>query len=552
MKRIAIYAFYDAQQRVDRYVPYLLQDLKENVEKIIVVVNGTIEPEEKKKFFPMADQVMERENSGLDIWGYREGLLSIGWDALSEYDEVVLLNNTVYGPVYPFSEMFSDMETKELDFWGITRHSRLVEKTKDGEESVVPEHIQSYFMVFRKRLMENLEVQQYWENLPLFQNYEEAVYLHEIPFTERMVKLGFRWDVYMRVPDLEEKNAYPLLFYPKDLVERGCPIIKRRIFFHDYDYIRQKGGGQAKELWEYLEKEKSCLMDLIWENLLGTCNRDALARHLQWNKIITKKSSDGDCKLKWTTISLQDSTEEIWEAIQAYDVICITSRSKEDEASGVYAKRHICEDQEYMNACVTTFEKDVRLGLLTASVPCFGDAYEELAKMQGNDRDAVCNDAAFWVRTEAIRGKLQKSDLDRARSQGGIVNLCMDYAFQNQYYTAMAYNELFLDEELMDRVELQNQAYRQSCEREAVSAEWQKLAVENEKLNQRYLEQLNANKQMLEEWNKSVTENTELNKRFVDLLQTHEQVCAEWKKVADELERYREREKKKRFFRRNS
>ena len=45
---------------------------------------------------------------------------SYGWDRLVEFDEVVLFNATIMGPVYPFEEMFTEMAGRDIDFWGIT------------------------------------------------------------------------------------------------------------------------------------------------------------------------------------------------------------------------------------------------------------------------------------------------------------------------------------------------------------------------------------------------------------------------------------------------
>lgn len=41
---------------------------------------------------------------------------------LEQYDEIIFLNDSVFGPFYPFGEMFLKMEErKELDFWGVTK-----------------------------------------------------------------------------------------------------------------------------------------------------------------------------------------------------------------------------------------------------------------------------------------------------------------------------------------------------------------------------------------------------------------------------------------------
>ena len=42
MKRVAIYFFFDKDGIVDRYVKTVLTDLKRNIDRLIVVVNGNL------------------------------------------------------------------------------------------------------------------------------------------------------------------------------------------------------------------------------------------------------------------------------------------------------------------------------------------------------------------------------------------------------------------------------------------------------------------------------------------------------------------------------
>ena len=122
MKRVAIYFFYDKDGVVDRYVDYFLEDFKKNLDRLIVVCNGKLTPEGRQEFSKYTNEIIVRENKGFDVWAYKEGIEYIGWDNLKNYDELVMLNMTIMGPVYSFKEMFDEMDSrKELDFWGITK-----------------------------------------------------------------------------------------------------------------------------------------------------------------------------------------------------------------------------------------------------------------------------------------------------------------------------------------------------------------------------------------------------------------------------------------------
>ncbi|PZV40426.1 hypothetical protein B5V02_00625, partial [Mesorhizobium kowhaii] len=110
---------------MDDYVIFLLEKLREFVERIVVVSNGDLTKHSEVAVEKVCDQLLIRENEGFDVGGYKAGMEAIGFDALSEYDELILLNDTCYGPIFPFSEMFSEMEGRNSDFWGASAHREM-------------------------------------------------------------------------------------------------------------------------------------------------------------------------------------------------------------------------------------------------------------------------------------------------------------------------------------------------------------------------------------------------------------------------------------------
>ena len=48
-KRIAVLVSYDKDGMIDDYIPYMMRDLQECVERIVVVFNGSLQPEFPKK-----------------------------------------------------------------------------------------------------------------------------------------------------------------------------------------------------------------------------------------------------------------------------------------------------------------------------------------------------------------------------------------------------------------------------------------------------------------------------------------------------------------------
>ena len=298
-KRIGIYSFFDKDGIVDGYVEYFLRDFYNNVDELVIVSNGRLRASERDKLAYFTTRVIERVNEGFDIWGYKAGMDYVGWERLCEFDEVILANNTMLGPIYPLSDMFESMAGKDLDFWGITRHYAFdFDPYGYTEYGYVPEHIQSYFMVFRKSMVSSYDFQDYWNDLPMLATYEEAVGYHETCFTKRFADKGFLWDTYVDTEDMKTLNPFPLMVYPKELIrDKKCPIFKRRTFFQPYDWVLENSVGQAaSDLMKYLEEETDYPVDLIWDNLLRTCHQEDLVRNMGLTFPLSSLYSSSDCE----------------------------------------------------------------------------------------------------------------------------------------------------------------------------------------------------------------------------------------------------------------
>jgi rhamnosyltransferase len=234
LKRLTIYAFYDPDGLVDDYVIDCVTAVAEYSERVIFVSNGEVDRDSVRPIGDLPNvEVIERVNEGLDIWGYKHGLDLVGWSHLEDYGEVVMMNSTIAGPLYPLSEMFDAMDASDVDFWGITAHA--------GEDydpwNLLPtgrieRHIQSYFMAVRIRMLQSSEFRSYWETLVPLGSYTDAVARHEAIFTHKFTELGFRWTTYVDGTDLECLSPYPLMFMPEQvLIGKRCPFFKRKALF---------------------------------------------------------------------------------------------------------------------------------------------------------------------------------------------------------------------------------------------------------------------------------------------------------------------------------
>lgn len=294
--RLAIYVFYDNNGIVDDYIPYFLTDLQKNIKDLIVICNGQISPEGYQCFQQFTDTILVRENIGLDAWAYKMGLDHVGWDGLKQYDEVLMINDTILGPVYPFAEMFTTMDQRDLDFWGMTKHYRLSTNAFDNEYGYTPEHLQTFFLACRRTMIQSEVFQEYWDNLPAIDSYKDAVGKHETYFTKYFYDKGFQYDAYVQTDDLKEYNPNPIFAEAyRIMVDRKCPVFKKKLFFMDYEHIiGSTNGDMVLSLYDYIDKSTNYDVNMILQTILRSKNEADVAKSLHMNYIlpstISKKS----------------------------------------------------------------------------------------------------------------------------------------------------------------------------------------------------------------------------------------------------------------------
>lgn len=292
IRRYAVYVFFDADGIVDDYNCVFLKGLRSVTDKILVIVNGELTDEGRKKFETCADEVMVRPNEGYDITAYKLGLFHYGEEALLQYDEAIICNSTMYGPLYPFSAMFSEMAERDLDFWGITAFHK-VDSDPFGtiKYHYLPQHIQSFFQVFRRDFMKTEDFLGWWKSMPEIHNYEEAIGAHEAVFTKEMEDRGYKWAVYCDPSPLEGFTYDPLRDFPRYLIEtEKCPVMKKRSFYHEYGEAFSRSGGEAtEEAFNFIKKHLSYDTDLIWRNLLRTENMADIKKRMHLNFILSSK-----------------------------------------------------------------------------------------------------------------------------------------------------------------------------------------------------------------------------------------------------------------------
>lgn len=221
MNRLGIFCFFDQEGIVDNYIEFLLKDLCCCLSSLIIVVNGKVNDQGKIVLERYADELYVRDNKGYDGGAYKDVLSNIlGWSRVEEFDELVLCNDTFYGPLVPFESIFDEMNNNKVDFWGMSYYFNRITN-----------HLQSYFLVFRKRILDGNFISAYFEEsinttkssiADVYGEFEFGLYCY-------LIKNGYSFSSYSKnfIYDINRSSNFCIK-------ESNLPILKKKSFSPKY------------------------------------------------------------------------------------------------------------------------------------------------------------------------------------------------------------------------------------------------------------------------------------------------------------------------------
>jgi len=232
--RLALYAHYSTVGGVALYVLYYLRKLRDLGFRICFISNSPIPDSKERELHEICERVIERDNSGFDFAMWQQAIKEY---ELAEFEELLLTNSSIIGPLHPLEPLWQKAETSQCDFWGLT----------DNDE--YGDHLQSYFMLFRRRVLEHPCFREFWRSVLPFSDRQMVVQSYEVGLTNWLEQHGLKGKALFpqegihamllsrrgpaerlkdRIRPLELPENTPLLV-PDLLLECGMPFLKARL-----------------------------------------------------------------------------------------------------------------------------------------------------------------------------------------------------------------------------------------------------------------------------------------------------------------------------------
>ena len=179
--RLLCYAHFDADQEVKPFVRHALRSMSRLCSTLVLVSNSSIPEAEMAELGTICQHVLVRDNIGYDFCMWKMALQQVDYRG---FDEVVLMNSSIYGPVSPVQPLFEEMDKRECDFWGIT------------ECFALQPHVQSYFLVFKQQVIRSPQFATFWDSVLPYRDKWEVILSYEVGLSVWLREAGFRMDAY--------------------------------------------------------------------------------------------------------------------------------------------------------------------------------------------------------------------------------------------------------------------------------------------------------------------------------------------------------------------
>lgn len=231
-RRLIIFAHFDSDGILPEYVRYHLRALARHGDRLIVAANSGLTAGDRAFLAGIGADYLQRANVGFDFSAWRDALATT--DA-SAFDEIVLTNSSVVGPLRDLGPIFTEMSRRGPDFWGMTQ-------SNSGGRL----HLQSYFLAFGKRAISSDAWLDWWRKVDDLSDKREVIGRYEIPLLAHFTGAGlvgasyiappprsdmFRWFLRRQQSGLRVALAprywtSAVIHSPVDLIRQGLPYLK--------------------------------------------------------------------------------------------------------------------------------------------------------------------------------------------------------------------------------------------------------------------------------------------------------------------------------------
>lgn len=218
-QRVAVFTSFSENGMLPAQVIPYLEGLKQVTSAIIVVCDNDFLPSEKDKLSRLATHVITGRHGEYDFGFYQSGA---AWAQLTgllhDADDLILCNDSCFGPIRSFEPMFKVMDARNHDFWSVT----------DSQE--ISYHLQSYFLVFSRDVFQSTIFTDFLAGIKEQAHVQEKNKEYELGLTKVLIDTGFKAGALvgnqLQSHHPNDHTYDNITSFPLYAITRGSPLLK--------------------------------------------------------------------------------------------------------------------------------------------------------------------------------------------------------------------------------------------------------------------------------------------------------------------------------------
>jgi hypothetical protein len=182
-KKIVLFLHFDRNGRVrDALYDYIEQFIASGRSVVFVTNSGKLDPVAETQLAELGATMMIRRNIGYDFGAWRDAIEHLDLPR-ADTEEVIIANDSVFGPVRPLETTLLRLDYDQADVWGLT------------ESWQRRYHLQSYFVAFGPRAIRAPEFRKFWATVIPAPAKSYVIGRYEVGMTQAMIKARLRVEV---------------------------------------------------------------------------------------------------------------------------------------------------------------------------------------------------------------------------------------------------------------------------------------------------------------------------------------------------------------------
>ena len=295
-RRVTLFAAYDQEGIIDDVVLEYVTELSRHSD-LYFLADYDLSQKELDKLNNIAKGAWGIRHGEYDFGSYKRlAKYLVGWKKLQEYDEILLVNDSSY-LLRPLDDVFKKMSSKRCSWWGMQASKGIYETRLEAsnhynnmitidtikknylekfeEDEIYDFHVGSYFLVFRRPVIDSGFLENFLESVTKQLNKKNIILNYEVGLTRALINQGYTFDTYM-------EHLYP--FHPLytntifNMIDEGYPFFKR--------FLLTRNHYRAPELWRWKDKILKNCPDANIEAMQRNLTRVSDAENLRKNLYI--------------------------------------------------------------------------------------------------------------------------------------------------------------------------------------------------------------------------------------------------------------------------